>query len=111
MRRLRSVQLLKKSAPEQPVINHWPLHDHAILGRSINPTAPDADPERVKIFGVLVRQQRFGLSVTALLFEICSNRRAPIMPDKACGAEPDAMSPLDQPPANVHVVAGPPKNR
>jgi hypothetical protein len=54
---------------------------------------------------VLAHQHRLGLAVALLLLEVGPHRGAPVVPDESRRVEPDAIPPLLQPPAQVHVIA------
>ena len=60
---------------------------------------------------MFTHQQRFGLTIAALLLQILTESRAAIVPDKTRWAEPDLAACLLQAPANIDVVPGPMKNR
>ena len=60
---------------------------------------------------MLPHQQRLGFPIARLLFQVSPHRRAPIVPDKPGGTEPNLETVVLQAPANVHVVSRAAENR
>ena len=72
---------------------------------AVQPTGPGHVSAGAVSLGPLALEQRLGLAVTALLFEVAAHRVAAVMPDDRAGAEAQPPTALAQAPADVDVVA------
>src|SRR5258708_3987058 len=102
--RLRGIQTLKPGAAEQAAVNNGRTQHRSQVRGSVNPAAPNVAAKSIKALGMFAHQQGFGFAITVLLFEICPDRRAPIMPDKGGGAEAELVTRLLQTPAEVNII-------
>src|ERR1041385_3558093 len=110
-RRRRRVERLKETTAKSAVINHPRARDHAKLCRRIDPALPLTAAIPIKILWMAAHEHGFGFAIAVLLAQVIAHRRTAIMPDKTSGAEPDLISALLQPPADVHVISGFAKER
>ena len=93
------------------MINDRPAQQQAGEPRGINASAPETAAERIVVLRMLPHEQRLGLPVARLLFEVGPQGRAAIMPDKTRRAESELEIMVLQSPTHVHVVPRAAENR
>ena len=99
------VDALEGRAAEHPMVDDRPACLDPDLGRGVDAAVPHRAAKPVEVFRMTAFQQGLCLAIAALLLEVGPDGVAPVVPDEAGRAEPDAVAALLEPPADVHVVA------
>src|SRR5688572_6121726 len=99
------IQPLKRSHAPGPVVDPMPNATHGKL-TSVDASRPFDSSFCGVFFRPLGFQQRLRFSISHLLFQICADRRAAVMPYHGARVKTDLPPPLQQTPANIDIVSG-----